>query len=173
MISALPKETAMDRVQRLPNAQLDRALERLDGVIKEAKARNAYDPREAIDRALLMTLKAVHDCNPRPTWVKDAQGTMLYLNPAYTRHFKVRYEDYAGARDHAVQSKRVADGYSESDLKVVRDRKAYLFIEDVPKDGKLVPYRIKKWPVFLEGVLIGVAGESLGPAHETDRRTPT
>lgn len=113
---------------------------------------------------LLLSIKALSDSRPNPCWIKGTNGRMLYVNPAYTSEFGIEPEEYIGDKDSKHWGDATAAIFRGNDNLVASRGTAMTFIEDVPMDGNTVKYKIVKWPVYLRGKLVGIAGESLG-AH--------
>lgn len=133
------------------------------GLAGVRKALLSYRPSAVEQKqATLLSIKALSDCKPNPFWLKGCCGRMLYLNPAYTKAFKVSAEAYLGSKDHAQWDKNTAESFKCNDGEVILKGKAMKFIEEVLLEGEVHRYHILKWPVYMNGQIIGVAGESLG-----------
>ena len=133
------------------------------GLAGVRKALLSYQPSEVDQQqAILLSIKALSDCKPNPFWLKGCCGRMLYLNPAYTKEFGVSAEAYLGDKDEFQWDKPTADSFKENDEEVIREGKAMKFIEEIPLEGEIHRYRIWKCPVYINGQVRGVAGESLG-----------
>lgn len=133
------------------------------GLAGVRKALLSCQPSEVEQQqAILLSIKALSDCKPNPFWLKGCCGRMLYLNPAYTKEFKVSGEAYLGSKDHVQWDKNTAESFKGNDEKVILKGKAMNFIEEVLLEGEVNRYHILKWPVYMNGQIIGVAGESLG-----------
>lgn len=155
-------DTSSYHLQRLSDA-----LGNLEGCYNDYKQKNEITEIGYKQEVLLVALKSLVDTRSTPTWLKSAdQKRMLYINPAYTAEFGVPYEEYIGRPDDFVW----ANGslYSSNDQLVLDSGQEMEFEEAVYISGRYVLYRIKKWPVTLDGVVLGIAGESLGPMHEPD-----
>lgn len=152
-----------------PTAALDESLDRLTVTVAQAKDRLRFDKAREREEALMIALRSLVDCRSTPTWLKSAdQGRMLYINPAYTRMFGITYEIYGGHRDNELWHDAVASVFCENDQKVLECGAEMEFDEWVTVNGDRVLYRVRKWPVVLDGVVLGIAGELLGPANERD-----
>jgi len=117
---------------------------------------------EIVEReaAFLRYVKGIMDCKPRPSWLKSTEGVMIYINNAYTDTLGVSLEEYQGGRDHDITGNE--NNYDELD-QLVMDTK-------VPQEGwewgkaeKTGSFKVYvvKWPVYISGVFVGVAGEAL------------
>lgn len=154
--------TSSYHIKRLSDAMCD-----LEGCYIEYKERNGIAELESHQEALLTALKSLLDTRSTPTWLKSAdQKKMLFVNPAYTKEFSVTYEDYVGLRDKDVWE--FGQLYSDNDQLVLDSCQEMEFEETVVIKGESVIYKVRKWPVILDGVVLGIAGESLGPVHERD-----
>lgn len=152
-----------------PTAELDRSLSMLSGTVQAIKDRKRFDAAREREDALLVALRALLDCRSAPTWLKSAdQRRMLYINPQYTREFGITYDTYGGHSDGELWADEVAAVFCENDLQVLELGEEMEFEEYVTVKGEPVLYRIRKWPAVLDGVVLGVAGESLGPVHARD-----
>lgn len=118
------------------------------------------------NQALLLSIKALSDCRPTPCWIKGTNGRMLYINPAYEKEFGIQVDEYMGEKDSEKWEHPIAVHFRDNDSVVIKEKRAMKFIEDVPINGVIIQYRILKWPVYLNGHLVGVAGESLGKSNE-------
>ena len=114
------------------------------------------------DYALLVSVKALADCKPNPFWIKGTNGRMLYINPAYTVEIGIQADAYMGEKDTGRWDSPTAVMFRDNDGAVIKEKRAMKFIEDVPINGVIIQYKVLKWPVYLNGHLIGVAGEILG-----------
>ena len=87
---------------------------------------------------------------------------MLYINPAYEKEFGVSKDEYVGEKDGQPWDDETSVGFKSNDSIVAKSGESKTFIEDILINNKTTPYKILKWPVYLNGRLIGIAGESLG-----------
>ena len=147
--------------------RLSEALCNLEGCYDDYKKRNDIPELLKQQEALLVALKSLLDTRSTPTWLKSAdQKKMMFINPAYTAEFGISYEDYMGRSDEEVWG--YDQLYSDNDQLVLDSCQEMEFEEWVNVKGSDVLYKVRKWPVILEGVVLGIAGESLGPIHESD-----
>lgn len=114
------------------------------------------------DYALLLSIKALMDCKERPGWIKGTNGRMLYVNPAYTKEFGIQVDKYMGSKDDSYWESQIAIAFRDNDGLVAASGEQQTFIEDVILNGVTFKYEILKWPVYINGHLVGIAGESLG-----------
>lgn len=139
-------------------SKLDLALQ---GVRAAVEAREGdYSPSQST--ALLLSIRALLDCREHPCWLKGTGGRMLYLNPAYAIEFSVELVEYSGEIDNKVWDSDTGASFATNDQLAIDKGSEIIVIEQVPFGDELIEYRIRKWPVYLDGQLIGVAGESLG-----------
>ncbi len=109
------------------------------------------------EHLILLSIKALLDCKDTPTWLKSPTGYMLYINPAYSNKYNIDPEKYAGAKDEDVWGKELSQVFREYDKQAMDAGKTIFAEEEV--EGNII--KVKKWPVYIEGKLIGVAGEVL------------
>lgn len=114
------------------------------------------------NQALLLSIKALSDCRPTPCWIKGTDCRVLYINPAYEKEFGAIKDEYVGEKDDQHWDPKTTSVFKENDSLVASSGESKLFIEDILINNKITPYKILKWPVYLNGRLIGIAGESLG-----------
>lgn len=112
--------------------------------------------------SFLTDVKALIDCKDIPSWIKGKDGRMLYLNPAYTKVFGVTLDEYIGVKDYINWTEGVARSFRDNDAIVAESGCQQTFTEEVTVDGVSLKYKIIKWPVYVNGQLIGIAGESHG-----------
>lgn len=116
-------------------------------------------------RANMLVLSLVDDNFPYPKWLKSTDLMMLKLNKSFEDTFLIpsgfTRADYIGHYDYEIWPEEFADNFRESDLRVIRTRRPYSFIETV-KDvsGNLIELEVVKYPIIQNGVLLGVAGFS-------------
>lgn len=100
---------------------------------------------------------------PMPMWVKDRGGVMLFANEAYEekyltpRGFSV--DDYIGKKDEDVWPVSVAEEFRRHDLAVLSRGEVWRGFEGVENaNGDIEPWRIMKWPIKLDGIVIAIGG---------------
>lgn len=134
---------------------LDECLDRLDRSLHRAKGRKAVGDRHRRERMLLLSLRALLESRDVPTWLKSVSGHMLYVNPAYTARFGLAVEEYGGRQDGEVWDAVTAAAFQENDRRAVDAAGAIIAHEAV--NGETLT--VRKWPVFFDGQVMGVAGE--------------
>lgn len=101
--------------------------------------------------------------SPLPMWLKSMDGSVIFVNPAYTHVFGVALEDYIGKKDSDVwQGEEKA--YRSNDEEVMCTGRGRFFVEEAGKVRTNVPNHILvyKWPLYDDnGNLLGVAGMSI------------
>lgn len=100
---------------------------------------------------------------PIPIWLKDTNGVMLSLNPAYEEIFllprNLTKEDYIGNTDYDVWPKKIADVFSENDRLVYTTGKTWQGTELISdKNGNTHPWHIMKYVRYSGDTKIGVEG---------------
>lgn len=139
------------------NSALDKALDDL-----REYARVEGEQLLQHELTLLLAMKATLDHHPNPCWIKLRDGRIIYINKQYTIQLDKIPELYEGKLDIHNWDDHIAEGYGVSDKDVIKKRKAGIYMELVTINGQDVPSEIKKWPVFINGRLIAVAGERVG-----------
>ena len=136
--------------------------------IRQIRDEHALPVVGSVDEyTILVSLRAFLDCRKQPCWLKAAEGRMVYLNPAYTEIFGKTLVDYIGEKDNKEWGEVVGAHFDGNDKKAIQNGKEVEVVEQIPMpNGEIVAHMIRKWPVYLKGELIGVAGESLGIANE-------
>ncbi len=143
------------------STELDKQLRKLEALILSSQAELWRD----YSSTLMIGLKALLDCRETPTWLKDTEGRVLYLNPAYCRVFKIADPTkYLGMRDDDEWGRGAGKAWRANDEIVMRKRKEMTFEEVTPR-GHFIT--VRKWPVSVDGHLVGVAGEVLSGSHVT------
>lgn len=139
-------------------------------VIKELRARideleritNKRDLEVSTLRNQLMIFESSHVDIPLPMWLKDINGTMLFLNKefeyAYLKPKGKTIHEYIGKNDFAIFSKEEAEQYRAHDAEVMRKRKAIRFNETVEINGQVIKLTTIKYPRFLNNTIIGIGG---------------
>ena len=134
---------------------LDKCLDRLSVSLRQASSRHAFDDCHRRERLLLYSLRALLDSRDVPTWLKSISGHMLYVNPAYSQRFGVTVEQYGGRADADVWGPDTAAMFEANDRRAL-DAAGCITTTEVVEGVSL---KVRKWPVFMEGQVMGVAGE--------------
>lgn len=139
------------------NTALDKALDNL-----REHARVEGEQLFQHELTLLLAIKATLDYHPNPCWIKMIDGRVIYINKQYTAQLDKIPDLYEGRLDIQNWDLHIAEGYAASDEDVIKNRKAGTYMELVTINGQDVPSEIKKWPLFMNGRLVAVAGERVG-----------
>jgi len=159
------------RVKHLENdvKDLSAKLDRQNDIITELKVKNT----ELIIR--LDTMESAHIDSPLPQWIKDLNSVMVSVNSSYEEHFLKPLgktaSAYIGKNDVDMWGKEVGENFVKHDAVVVRNRKVWYGIENVPqKDGSSIPHLIVKYPRYSGNTLIGIAGIAI-PSYMSEKLT--
>lgn len=114
-------------------------------------------------RQRLEIMEGAHMDLPWPQWLKDRNGTMIAVNPAYEIMFLAPRgyvkSDYVGERDESVWPADIAVAFREHDAVVLRTREPQDFFEEVVMpDGSRKTLRFLKFPRTVGGAVVGIAG---------------
>jgi PAS domain S-box-containing protein len=92
------------------------AIEKQQELEREIAERKRTDAsaREAEER-----FRAFMDNSPAIAWAKDEQGRYVYLSKSYEQRFNVRLDDWRGKTDFEIWPQDLAQGFWESDQKVL------------------------------------------------------
>lgn len=105
------------------------------------------------------------DAFPYPYWVKTRDGRMVKLNEAFEKAYLIpkglTRMDYVDKMDAEVWTVEEATSFRRSDLRVINSKKREIFMEHAVIDGETLNILVTKFPIFLNGEVIGVAGFSL------------
>lgn len=114
-------------------------------------------------RNQLMIFESSHADIPVPIWLKDTNGTMLFLNKEYERNLLhpvgKNMDDYIGHTDSEVWGDEVGQQFRDHDLKVMRKKQSIEFEETWQgPNGKIYTGKVIKYPRFLGNTVIGIGG---------------
>ena len=114
----------------------------------------------------IVSLESAHYDHPYPSWLKDVDGVMLYVNRAYEEVFLspygVKSEDYVGHTDFEVWPEDIARQFVLNDQKVIRSKQTLEDYEDIQMEGgEMTRWRIIKYPRFSGRRIIGIAGMAI------------
>lgn len=85
--------------------------------------------------------------SPAIAWAKDADGRLVYLNPAYERQLGVRLEDWRGKTDFELWPPEIARVFRDNDLAVLHHKRAVEVIEESrDPDGRVREWLSCKFP---------------------------
>ena len=77
---------------------------------------------------------------PFPFWIKDSNGTMMYVNKAYEKAFNVSKSRYIGNKDESIWGIEKAKEFRKCDLEARDDPKGYKMFSD-----ECDYYNVVKW----------------------------
>jgi hypothetical protein len=116
-------------------------------------------------KSQILLTGAVDSDFPFPVWLKDKNGTMLFLNKHYEDEFLVRLGktsfDYVGSNDYQIYTKEVADKFRSHDQKVIKSGRYMKFEElvNINPEGTLKKkYLVVKYPRKIGRITVGVGG---------------
>lgn len=123
---------------------------------------NKKDKEVSELRNQLMIFESSHADVPVPLWLKDVNGTMLFLNQEYEslllHPVGKTMDDYIGKTDIEVWGKETGDKFLRNDNEVIRKRKPVEFTEIWKGNDCVYEGRVIKYPRFLGKTVIGVGG---------------
>lgn len=143
---------------------LDQRVQILEEKLEQDKARLDLQRGEIQElRYKLQIFESSHADIPLPMWLKDTDGTMLFLNKQYEDTFLIPrgYEanDYVGHKDDAVWGDEIAVAFQLNDRKVIRSKKPVRTIEPlIDEEGDTYYCEILKYPRSASGRVIGISG---------------
>lgn len=146
-------------------AELDRQLEKLESLIKQSVEEQLIWAN--FNATLMLSLRALLDCRATPTWLKDEKGSILYMNPAFCRAYQLDSKNYLGKTPDDIWTSegRMLSDWRKNDIKVLEKIQEQTFLEDAPDGSTML---VRKWPVLLHGVTVGIAAEILDGPHSTE-----
>ena len=175
------KNSSKDKYEGLFN-RIEKDNERLRSELNREREGNNQEFKKQHEMILLLEkkisklhnqiimLESAQSNHPFPTWLKDTEGTMLFLNEAYENIFLqpqgLSAADYIGNNDFDIWPEDVAKNYKLHDRHVMKAGKPVEFLEKiVSKDGSINEmWRILKFPRYSNRTLVGIAGMAI-PEH--------
>ena len=125
---------------------------------KEALSRYSQD----LERQVRHRTREIHSIlkyTPAVVYIKDKEGRYILVNSRFEELFGVKNEAVKGKTDYDVLTKRVADQFRSSDLKVLANSRSYQEHEHIPQADGLHTYLSVKFPIYDEsGTISGVCG---------------
>lgn len=120
-------------------------------------------------------LEAFYEYLPKPAWLKDTEGYMLFINQAYERQWGISRLRYKGKKDDQVWPLSCARDFKANDDLVVDHMRGMSFIERIPDcpndpNSPITEYDVWKAPVVINGSLIGVGGVATARHPPSGRR---
>ena len=162
LLSAIADRDDQEQIKRTLAVSIDvterkRAEEALKHA-KEALSRYSQD----LERQVRHRTREIHSIlkyTPAVVYIKDKEGRYILVNSRFEELFDVKNEAVKGMTDYEVLSRRVADQFRSSDLKVLADRRSYQENEHIPQADGLHTYLSVKFPIYDEsGAISGVCG---------------
>ena len=101
---------------------------------------------------------------PGPAWMKNTEGSMIWINKAYEKYYGVSKLEYEGATDFDIWPRESALRFRHNDMLVYETKRSIVVSETI--DGK--EWIIWKFPVVLEGEIIGIGGVAIPPTDLPD-----
>lgn len=114
----------------------------------------------------LTLLRTAYNDSPFPTWLKDTNGVMLDLNPAYENLFLkpmgLTKVDYIGKTDYHIWPEDVAAKYIQNDLRAMKSE-YWIGEEKIMVNDNNVGniWQILKYGRYMDGVCVGVTGKAI------------
>lgn len=114
-------------------------------------------------RSKIALLESAHYDLPIPMWLKDVNGVMLAVNPAYEKQFLAPRgfyaKDYIGKTDKDIWPADIAKSYMDNDKQVLTTGEVYQGTEYAP-DQHGVNHKLLtiKYPRYAGNFLIGIGG---------------
>ena len=103
--------------------------------------------------------KAFMDCGPFISFVKDADGRLLYFNEPFLDVVQPRVPDVLGRTDAELWDPELAAMYRANDLEVLKSGKAQVRDEEsVAPDGRRMQWRSYKFPFSDEAGTVYLGG---------------
>lgn len=124
-----------------------------------------------------LVLLSYFDYMPGPAWIKNKKSKMLYINREYSKQWGVSQLKYKGSFDHDIWPQEVAEKFVKHDKMVLKRGGPIVVVEEVPEhaflavgpDNPLVKWLIWKFPVVLDGEVIGVGGIAIRYNQKTKK----
>lgn len=152
------------------NARPKSNLDTLDHVLKCIKNIISDSGSQDVSPVSFTALRAIRskiDENDKPTWFKNSDGNVLYMNQAYKSAYGFidvvstgKFLFKTGSFDDLAAYEKLMDEG------VLKKGEPFTFVEDIEVDGKLDSYKISKSPIYLEGEVLGILCENLGIHNE-------
>lgn len=155
---------------KITSSQIEKILDLYvseNGILKQENKKISDLEREVYElRQKVLLLESSTQNLPIPMWLKDLNGIMLALNPAYEQDFLLprgfSSREYIGQSDYNIWNKEIADSFTANDRWVIKNKKVFYGYEVVPDGtGKLKTWYIIKYPRYASGVLVGIAGVAI------------
>lgn len=146
------------------NERLRLKMDAMEAELKAQKEQQLKDKEEIHKLSMkLQLMESAHYDLPIPSWLKDTNGVMLAINPAYEELFLtplgLNPSNYIGKTDVEFWGETIGRPYMVKDQQVFRNGKSELCIETVPlPNEETTRYLILKYVRTAGNVKIGIAG---------------
>lgn len=149
---------------KLDNDRLREEMEGLRAQFKELEKMLDSEKEKSnhLQNKIILLESAHHDL-PFPMWLKDENGIMLSLNPAYEKKFLIpqgfEAKDYLFKKDEDIWGPEIAKEYGRHDYET-KIKGIFIGNEIINLKGSNISdeWHIVKYARYLGGVLIGIAG---------------
>ncbi|MBI4549662.1 MAG: EAL domain-containing protein [Candidatus Omnitrophica bacterium] len=91
-------------------------------------------------------------------WIKNWDGTYVFVNPTYETHFHLSPSQMIGKTDYDHFPAETADQFRKNDLWVIEHKKALETVEVIPQEDGLHYWLVNKFPIHAEngaGIMVG------------------
>lgn len=114
-------------------------------------------------RSKLQLFESSHVDIPLPMWMKDTNGTIVFINQTYEDMFLkplgFTASDYIGYKDEKIWGEEIAKQFKKLDNDVLKSKKPIERIEPIlDSDGSIYYAEVLKYPRFLGSRVIGISG---------------
>lgn len=149
---------------KLDNDRLREEMDKLREQFKEIEKSLDLEKEKSnhLQNKIILLESAHHDL-PFPMWLKDENGVMLSINPAYEKKFLIpmglEAKDYLFKKDEDVWGAAIAKEYGRHDY-VAKVKGLFIGNETISLKGSDISeeWHVVKYARYLGGVLIGIAG---------------
>lgn len=154
------------------NERLRNEWSELRNEVKQLRESQLKDKEEIHKLSMqLQLMESAHYDLPVPSWLKDTNGVMLAINPAYEELFLrplgLNPSDYIGKTDIEFWGEKIGREFMVKDQQVFRQGKSELVIETIPlPNGESARYLTLKYVRMAGNVKIGIAGMSFKEMKE-------
>lgn len=163
--------TNFTEAQTAFNAQILKRLDKLEDENRRLMEENASLRLQVAQlRRDFDLMESAHHDLPIPQWMKDTNGVMLSLNKAYEELFLLpmglNRHDYVGNTDEEVWGVDIANRFRQIDSDVLHTGRPFNGTVIIPYRGEEKEFHIIKYPRFVGGSAVGVAGLAIPDVDE-------
>jgi len=156
-LTVLAKQLISRIVMRVQQRSLEAALAEKDRIAAELRT---SDERFQI----------FMDNGPFVSYIKDADGRMVYYNRRFAQQFRVSPDQWIGLLDDQIWPEEMARTFRENDLSVLQGGDPIELTERTPgPDGQTLSWRSYKFPCRDRNGILLLAGISLNITNELER----